>query len=119
MSDAKEKEDELTFTERVFNFLQGTLPEGTFVPKKEIPKLTPDQAWTVIWFLGNERREISDHVERCEVCGSLYDSWNAGDTLDYGKSPYSFCDNCMNSEEYAKKMKRNPDKETRRQFFEH
>jgi hypothetical protein len=102
---SEENDKDLERTQEFFEFLQGKLPDGVTVPKKEIPKLSADQAWTVIWYLGNQYWQVTDRVERCDVCGDLYHSWQGGYTLDFGQSPYSFCDSCMESEEFTKKEK--------------
>lgn len=93
-------------TQELFKFLQGTSPDDYHVAPRSMPRLSPSQAWTVIWYLGNQYWQVPDHIERCDVCGTLYDSHNAGDCLDYGRPPYSFCDDCMEDEKYAKKLKR-------------
>ncbi|ODU24143.1 MAG: hypothetical protein ABS95_02215 [Verrucomicrobia bacterium SCN 57-15] len=100
--------DPLEQTREIFAFLQGKIPEGYTIPELEIPKLTADQAWTVIWYLGNLYWEVTDHIERCDVCGDLYDTWRSGETLDYGDGPYSFCDDCINGPDFAQKKNRNP-----------
>jgi hypothetical protein len=107
----KREPDNLERTEELFTFLQGKLPEGYKIPDKERPNLTAGQAWTVIWYLGNLYWQVTDHIERCDLCGELFDTQRGGDCLDYGKAPYYFCDNCMASYEYALKAadKRNPD----------
>lgn len=109
-----EKLDPLTQTEELFEFLQGKLPEGYTVPRREMPKLTADQAWTVIWYLGNLYWQVPDHIERCDVCEDLFDSNSSGTCLDYGKAPYHFCDNCIQTEGFAKKWQRRIDKELNR-----
>jgi hypothetical protein len=106
-----EKKDNLEMTEKLFAFLQGKDMDGCTIPRKERPRLTADQAWTVIWWLGNQYWQVTDHIERCEVCGEIYETWSDGDTLDYGGKPYSFCGNCVDGEEYAKKLKRRPKSE--------
>jgi hypothetical protein len=108
---AEPKLDDLEKTQQLFDFLQGKIPEGYCIAKKNRPKLTADQAWTVIWFLGNQYWQVPDFIERCCVCGDLYNSYSEGDCLDYGKAPYHFCGSCLDGEEYAKKEKRNPDRE--------
>lgn len=45
-----DKRDDLQLAEELFQFLQGKLPEGVIARRKEIPKLSADQAWTVIWY---------------------------------------------------------------------
>lgn len=109
---------ELERTEDLFRFLQGEVPEGCKIRRGHMPRLTADQAWTVIWWLGNEYWQVMDYIERCCVCGGLYDSHRSGTCLDYGNAPHHFCDTCIYDPAYAKKMRRNPDKEARRAFFE-
>ena len=97
------KHDDLKMTEELFAFLQGDIPDTIRIIKEEVPKLSADQAWTVIWYLGNLYWQVTDYIERCDVCGSLYDSNKEGDCLDCGKPPYHFCDGCTDSEEYRDK----------------
>jgi hypothetical protein len=104
----KESDKQLERTKELFDFLKGKIPKGNHVARSHRPKLTSDQAWTVIWYLGNEYWQVPDYIERCEICGDLYHTWQEGDCLDYGKAPYNFCGNCMAGEEYAAKEKRNP-----------
>jgi len=101
MSD--DNDNDLARTNVLFDFLQGNAPKGYVIPPAEMPALTPDQAWTVIWYLGNLYWQVTDCVERCEVCGDLYHSEEGGDCLDYGDAPYHFCDTCMMGDEYADK----------------
>lgn len=114
---SKEKIDDLAKTVELFDFLQGKLPEGFKISRSHMPKLTPDQAWTVIWYLGNQYWQVPDHIERCCICGDLYNSEAEGECLDYGKSPYHFCESCRHGDAYVKKMRRNPDKEQKKQYF--
>lgn len=106
------KKDELEKTQELFDFLKGKFPDGYKIRRAHRPKLTADQAWTVIWYLGNQYWQVPDFIERCCICGDLYDSNNSGECLDFGKAPYHFCDDCRMSEEYAKKSKSklNPNK---------
>jgi len=112
MSDSENKSD-LEVALELSSFLQGNLPKGWKVPKKDMPKLTAAQAYTVIWYLGNLYRTISDYISACDLCGTLFDESREGDVLDYGRGPVHFCDSCMNSNEWYRKAKRNPDKAAR------
>ncbi len=100
-----EKPDDLQVVEELFAFLQGTVPDGHIIEADHVPKLTDDQAWTVIWYLGNLYRQVSDHISRCDVCGCLYDTEREGECLDYGAEPYHFCENCVYTDEYETKKK--------------
>jgi hypothetical protein len=75
---------ELEKTQELFNFLQGEVPESCKIDEAHIPKLTPEQAWTVIWYLGNQYWQVRDYIERCDICGDLYNSEESGDCLDFG-----------------------------------
>ncbi len=101
------KPTDLERTEELFAFLQGTVPEGFQIDP--VPKLTADQAWTVIWYLGEMHWQVPDYIERCDVCGDLFDSNGEGDCLDYGEAPYHFCGECEYTNEYeAKKATETP-----------
>lgn len=93
---AQEK-TQLERTEELFEFLQGRIPEGYSIPAQEIPRLDADQAWTVVWYLGNRYWQVPDFIERCDVCGELYDSEREGrfreaDEVEYGRPSGFRCD---------------------------
>lgn len=97
MSEKNDKD--LEKTKELFEFLQGRTPDGYIIQGDHQPVLTPDQAWTVVWYLGNQYWQPTDAVERCDVCGDLYHSWQEGECMDYGNAPYHFCGNCDRSPE--------------------
>lgn len=103
MSTETKNPSDLDRTEELFAFLQGTVPEGYSIKPDHVPQLTDDQAWTVIWYLGNLYWQVTDHIERCDVCGDLFDSEGGGNCLDYGEAPYDFCDNETCLAEYEAK----------------
>ncbi len=89
-----DKPSNLERMEEVFAFLQGQMPDTIHIENKsKIPNLTPDQAWTVLWYLGNEYWQVPDYIERCDVCGDLFDSESGGGYTENGP-PYHFCDGC-------------------------
>ncbi|KKL95173.1 hypothetical protein LCGC14_1857240, partial [marine sediment metagenome] len=88
----------------LFAFLQGSVPEGCHLQPDKVPKLTDAQAWTVIWYLGELHWQVTDYIERCNVCGGLFDSNVEGACLDYGEAPYHFCEACTCSIEYETKQ---------------
>lgn len=109
-----DNDNDLKKTEELFALLQGELPDGCNITRSNRPKLTADQAWTVIWWLGNQYWQVTDRVDRCDVCGSLYNSCQEGHCLDFGRAPYNFCDSCMQTEAFTKKQssKANPNRPT-------
>lgn len=105
--------DSLERTQEVFDFLCGECPKGYRVSKSHMPQLTPDQAWTVIWYLGNQYWEVPDFIERCDICGALFDTNSSGSILDYGRAPHHFCDDCLDTDTWYRKARRNPDRNAR------
>lgn len=58
----------------------GDLPDGYIMPDQ--PKLTPRQAFSVVWFLQERLGIIPDTYEMCQICEELYDSEHGGCWLD-------------------------------------
>ena len=98
-------EQDLENTQKLFDFLQGTVPEGIILSEHRVPRLTADQAWVVIWYIQNQYCKFDDDIERCDVCGDLYDAAADGECLDYGSPPYHFCGACCNGPEALEKEK--------------
>jgi hypothetical protein len=110
---AEAEQNDLDKMAQLFAFLQGTLPEGYQMGANCVPNLTPNQAWTVIWYIQELHWQLPDNIERCDLCGRLYDSWAEGDCLDYGDSPYNFCDMCVESTDWIEKAQQNPNRDLR------
>lgn len=67
--------------QELFDFLQGTIPEGIRLGRGHKPRLTRNQAWTVIWYLQEHLGVLPDHYEKCHRRGcdsDLFDSWGEG-----------------------------------------
>ncbi len=99
---------ELERTRALFEFLQGSAPRGYSVPVGEMPRLTSDQAWTVVWYLGNQYWRVPDFIQRCDRCGDLYNSECDGgfrEPGDVGEGvPSGFrCDSCIHEFEEARR----------------
>jgi len=102
---SEENDKDLERTQELYDLLQGKVPKGCLIPKDEVPKLTPEQAWTVIWYLGNQYWQVTDRVEKCDVCGQLYHTWQEGECMDFGNPPYSFCGSCVDGDEARTKRR--------------
>ncbi len=99
---------DLEVCEQVFAFLRGVVPDGHRIDPDHVPKLTADQAWTVLHFIQELHRQLPDHIERCDRCEELYDANSAGGFLGYGDPPYLFCGGCIDSREYWDKLADDP-----------
>ena len=69
--------DELKRVQQFHEFLQGRLPNGVTVVGNP-PRMTADDAFSVIWFLQEVSGLISDSIEMCAYCGTLFDSHKEG-----------------------------------------
>lgn len=88
----------------LYLFLQGKkLPAGMVC---KTPKLSPNIAFNVIWFLQEHLHILPDTIEQCNCCKELFDSDSegeyGGDDFDVDrKKKYHgkhFCDNCIPSD---------------------
>lgn len=68
--------DELERVQQFHEFLQGQLPDGVTVGNP--PKMTAVDAFSVIWFLQEVAGLISDSIEMCAYCGTLFGSNKEG-----------------------------------------
>ena len=107
-SEAKEKkENKFCSTEDkikvLYEYLQGNeLPEGVYC---KMPKLSPDIAFSVIWFLQEIMYCLPDNIEQCRECKCLFDQDSSGFYLseEYTlrgkplpkKYRGHYCDNCI------------------------
>lgn len=70
-------DDDLNKTEELYAILQGEVPASCSIAADSIPRLTPDQAWTVIWY--------------------LFDTERGGQIRE--TEPFYLCDNCARYDE--------------------
>lgn len=82
--------DELSRVEQFHEFLQGRLPDGVEVG--HLPKLSADEAFTVIWFLQEVSEIISSSIEMCSYCGTLFDSDADGHIGEAGNYCSAMCE---------------------------
>lgn len=94
--DARRLVEELGCTgymQRFYEFLQGhSHPEN--ILEKDIPKLSPGQAWHVIYCMQEYFGIFSDRFERCKECGKIYDSYEEGCTVGEETEPVEWMDIC-------------------------
>lgn len=74
-------EDE-EWIDEFYRFLQGEIPDGISLAKDHKVALTQKQAFSVIWYLQEHFSLLPDDIERCDVCGQLYNSGSQGHYSD-------------------------------------
>ena len=66
--------------EVLYQYLLGIKrPEGVIC---KMPKLSPNRAFTVIWFLQEIMHCLPDNIEQCQECKELFDADSEGHYLD-------------------------------------
>lgn len=90
LSNQKNKPDDVDRVRELFSFLQGTVPPGYHVQDERVPQLTADQAWAVVWYVQELHWQVPDSIERCDLCGELFDSDAEGGYTDDGPQ-HDFC----------------------------
>lgn len=77
-----------------YEFLQGRDESGIkWGNKKGLPRLSAEQAFQVIYYLQEHLRVLPDSIERCNICGELFDYENEGFHDNEGTGKF-YCDNC-------------------------
>lgn len=62
-----------------YRFLTGEeMPEKITMARGHKPKMSEKKAFAIIWYLQEHLSILPDHIERCDVCGELYDKHSSG-----------------------------------------
>ena len=85
--------DPLEQVEMLYEFLQGRPPAGVSTVAREQPKLSPRQAFAVIWFLQEKLGLLPDTIERCCSCNELFDTDSSGWYVE--RLYRHYCDDCL------------------------
>ena len=91
-NDKKEWND-LEWMEEFYNFLRGDCPENIHFGKGHGIKLSPNKAYSIIYYLQEHFPLLPDHIEQCSECKSLYDSNSSGYHSELTEKFY--CDSCF------------------------
>jgi len=78
LSSNKKDWTDLQWLNEFYKFLQGELPEGMRLQKGHKPNMSEKKAFTIVWYLQEHIRILPDNIERCDICGDLYDSNSEG-----------------------------------------
>lgn len=81
---------------REFNsFLLGELPEGISIPDENLVKLTPNQAYSVLWYLREHFSILPDNFTKCDNCNYIFDDGKEGYYSEIGNEiGHAFCAGC-------------------------
>lgn len=71
--------------EKLYQFLQGDVPPELTLDHP--PKLTSEEAFSIIYYLQEIMGLLPDRYDRCRECGDLYDSYTEGTTIDVDSEP--------------------------------
>jgi len=74
----KRTDSDIEKVQEFYAFLKGTLPDNITLVDGHQPILTDDQAFSIIWYLQEHLSVFPDGIEKCSICGDLYDSYSEG-----------------------------------------
>jgi len=98
LSDEKRKDwNDLEWIDEFYCYLQGEKIENVGNDKPFI-KLSQKKAFHIIWFLQEHLRILPDNIERCSICGELYDSNSSG--LYWETKGKFYCNSCSDQVPY-------------------
>ena len=92
LSDEKRKHfSDIDWINEFYLYLQGEKVDGIGGDKPYI-KLSQKKAFHIIWYLQEHLRILPDNIERCDICGKLYDSNQEG--LYWESKTKNLCGGC-------------------------
>lgn len=84
---------DMEWIKEFYDYLQGEIPEG--ISLKSPLKLSPSDAYSVLWYLREYFPILPDSFTKCDVCDELFDDTSEGlyteTPNDYG---FNFCACC-------------------------
>jgi len=87
--------DDMDWIQEFNRFLLGYLPEGISIPNEHLVKLTPNQAYIVLWYLREHFSILPDSFTKCDNCDSIYDDGKEGYYFEKGNEiGNNFCGGC-------------------------
>ena len=92
LNEVRKDWDDLQWIDEFYQFLQGKVPDEMQCGKGNQPKLSPKKAFTIIWYLQEHLRILPDHIEQCDVCKELFNTWSEG--IYWESKGKHFCGGC-------------------------
>lgn len=97
MSETTERSDLEEIEEFYKLLVEHEIPDGYRMPNLP-PRMTGEQAFSLIWFLQERLRCLPDNIKRCGCCDSLADEHS--EFVRYVKSKKEFlCESCYQAEQ--------------------
>ena len=76
-----------------YRFLTGEeIPKCMSFQRGHAPKMSEKKAFSIIWYLQEHLSILPDTIERCSVCGELFDSYSEG--IYWQTKGKHYCDVC-------------------------
>lgn len=88
----RQQASDVEWVEEFYNFLQGELPEGMSIGKGHKPQMSHKKAWSIIWYLQEHLPVLPSKIEKCDNCGTLYNSYLEG--IYWESKGKNFCAGC-------------------------
>lgn len=87
------EDSDLEKTNEFYRFLTGEeMPEKISMTRGHKPKMSEKKAFAIIWYLQEHLSILPDHIERCDICGELYDEYSSG--IHWETKGKNYCGAC-------------------------
>lgn len=89
----KREDSDLEKINEFYRFLTGEeMPDKISIRKGHKPNMSEKKAFAIIWYLQEHLSVLPDHIERCDVCGELYDEHSSG--IYWETKGKNYCGGC-------------------------
>lgn len=89
----KRTDSDLDQINEFYRFLTGyEMPEGILFGRGHAPKMSEKKAFSIINYLQEHLSIFPDDIERCNVCGTLFDTGSSG--IYWESKGKHFCGSC-------------------------
>ena len=86
-------DSDLEWVKEFNEFLKGKVPYSITMGRGHAPKLSAKKAMAIIWYLQEHFPLLPDHIEKCDVCDELFDSYSEG--LYWETKCKHYCGSCQ------------------------
>lgn len=89
----KREDSDLEKLNEFYRFLTGEeMPEKISIGRGHAPKMSEKKAFSIIWYLQEHLSIFPDTIERCSVCGELFDTNSEG--IYWETKGKHYCEGC-------------------------
>jgi hypothetical protein len=86
-------DSDLEKVQELYRFLTGEeIPKAIHFIRGNVPKMSKNKAFSIIYYLQEHLPLLPDHIEKCSVCGDLFDDQETG--IYWESKGKHYCGSC-------------------------